>query len=1074
MTGAKSGGGMARRDVAGERGDSPAGGGSRRGSSRREHSATLLNRAHLERPGGGRITARRLLALAFCVVALGLSGFATPDADAGTYVVHVCDAETGYRVNAVSFWTSSPQMPAYQVCPNDGGGHRIGMEVQSGIGVGTVGAFSVATATFDAPAATSIRSFDMHMSGYGRNGFGSSFGSSSDHFASNQTLLVKCDVTCPWTGVGGTPMHFDVPGANALRLGLVCGSWGGCSTTSTGEWPYAPGWGSIGDMQIVIDDPVGPALANGRGAAWNGGAWHRGTEGIGFDASDNTGIQRMRVEVSSGSNAGSINPGSPIDQGHPCDYTYAVPCANRGLGSEIDTRNYGDGMHVIRLAAEDAAGNWSSVDAPLNVDNGSPGRPGAVTVAGGESNWHTTNAFDISWNNPGGQTAPINRVHYTIYDSDGNAVSSSAPSGSGINSLSGVTVPGVGDYTLKLYLEDAAGNASPETASDPVHLKFDNVAPAQASPQHRNGWVGKTEASSYLQHIFRPLASSVPVSGIAGYAFSTDGSEPGLTSQVGADQGNGYQADAPVGNLSEGATTFKARAISGAGVAAPDVGVETIHTDLTAPVLQMDGMPNPNEWSREAVSLKLTATDPGQLSGMAGAEALDSRDEDGGYIGYTIGGASKRNIRGPAQPQDPTTGLRAHEPSAEASIPIGDDGPHTLTYSATDVAGNETAEKTLSVKIDRTPPELVVVEAQQQADPRLITVAASDRTSGLADGGTVQLRRIGPSQGDWVTLRTAREGQHYYAHVDNSQLPSGDYQFRAVIPDQAGNRSTGDRSRSGQLEVLHIDPTHVGPYRTDLGNPTAGNGTVAADAGATVGTRLTARAVSRVKKSPAKKCKTVTRKGRKHKKCAKVKIRTVERLVPIVRVAFGKKQVTRGTLTTAAGQPIGEAEITVLAKVSADGAQYRAEGSTRTDRAGRFTYTARAGASRTLDFSYRGNSTFKHAGGSVVLKVPASATMKSDRKRTRNGSSVGFRGKLLGVPYPSKGKVLDLQAHYRGKWRTFATPRAKLNGGWKYRYRFGATRGHVVYKFRVRVRPSSDYPYELGYSKLITVSVTGR
>ena len=33
--------------------------------------------------------------------------------------------------------------------------------------------------------------------------------------------------------------------------------------------------------------------------------------------------------------------------------------------------------------------------------------------------------------------------------------------------------------------------------------------------------------------------------------------------------------------------------------------------------------------------------------------------------------------------------------------------------------------------------------------------------------------------------------------------------------------------------------------------------------------------------------------------------------------------------------------------------------------------------------------------------------------------------------------------------------------------------GRIVYRFRVRVRPSSDYPYELGYSKTIKVTVTG-
>ena len=78
----------------------------------------------------------------------------------------------------------------------------------------------------------------------------------------------------------------------------------------------------------------------------------------------------------------------------------------------------------------------------------------------------------------------------------------------------------------------------------------------------------------------------------------------------------------------------------------------------------------------------------------------------------------------------------------------------------------------------------------------------------------IQLRRISPTDGDWITLRTSRSGQHYYAHVDNATLPAGRYQFRETVPDQAGNSASGDRNRSGDSEVLYIDPTHVGAYQT--------------------------------------------------------------------------------------------------------------------------------------------------------------------------------------------------------------------------------------------------------------------
>ena len=143
--------------------------------------------------------------------------------------------------------------------------------------------------------------------------------------------------------------------------------------------------------------------------------------------------------------------------------------------------------------------------------------------------------------------------------------------------------------------------------------------------------------------------------------------------------------------------------------------------------------------------------------------------------------------------------------------------------------------------------------------------------------------------------------------------------------------------------------------------------------------------------------------------------------------------------------------------------------------AGRFTYKAPAGSSRALAFAYRGNSTYRRSDAGVLVTVPASATMKASRKRVRNGQAVRFSGKLLGRPHPLKGKVIDLQAFYRKKWRTFATVRTnKKTGAYAYRYRFEATRGTVVYKFRVRVRASSDYAYATGYSKTTAVTVKGR
>ena len=115
----------------------------------------------------------------------------------------------------------------------------------------------------------------------------------------------------------------------------------------------------------------------------------------------------------------------------------------------------------------------------------------------------------------------------------------------------------------------------------------------------------------------------------------------------------------------------------------------------------------------------------------------------------------------------------------------------------------------------------------------------------------------------------------------------------------------------------------------------------------------------------------------------------------------------------------------------------------------------------------------KPAVGELRMLVPASSSIRVDRRAVRNGEAVRFTGRLAGGHVPQGGKLIDLQAYYRGGWRTFATPRSDGGGRWSYRYRFGATRGVVRYRFRARIRREAAYPFELGYSRRVRVTVRG-
>jgi hypothetical protein len=722
----------------------------------------------------------------------------------------------------------------------------------------------------------------------------------------------------------------------------------------------------------------------------------------------------------------------------------------------------GDGAHRITVAAFDATdANRGAASRTVLIDNHAPAEPGSPAVVGGEG-WHTSDDFTIQWANPA-SAAPITRALYEVCRPGGSSCVSGEQAGSGISQLSGVHVGQPGDYTIRVWLADAAGNVS-DAKSAPLHLKFDNVPPAQAQPQHRNGWVNESDAKRLDQQI--DPNGSPPVSGISGYAVTTDGTEPGATVNVPARSADGYVGHLDLTELPEGTTTVKARAISGAGIPSTEVGSTDTHVDRTAPQLAIAGVPDEQHWSRTPVAARVTATDLGDLSGMASAAHTDA--PFGGYIELALDQAENKKWWGPAAELGPD-GRFPHVPGNTSELVIADDGIHRLTYRGSDAAGNVTPTRSVGFKIDRTAPELAVFEAQRASDPSLIEVGASDRTSGLADDGEIRLRRIAPTQGPWVALNTARQGDRYYAHLQNATLIDGDYEFVATIPDQAGNEALAHTDRDGRAEILHISPTQVGPYATPIGGGQLPHSEEPTGQGATptTATRLKAAAVERT--VLRKKCKRGS-KGRR-KPCPRRGVR--ELLVHDLRVGYGQKALVRGSLTTSGGAPIAGAEITVLARPAMAGGDYRAVAAVTTDRGGRFTYRVSAGSSRTLDFHFRGDSKYKHSDEQVTLRVPAAATMKASRHSIRNGGSVTFSGRLRGRPYPVRGKVLDLQAFYRGSWRTFATPRATKSGKWTYRYRFGATHGSVLYRFRARVRATSDYPYELGYSKTATVRVHG-
>ena len=191
----------------------------------------------------------------------------------------------------------------------------------------------------------------------------------------------------------------------------------------------------------------------------------------------------------------------------------------------------------------------------------------------------------------------------------------------------------------------------------------------------------------------------------------------------------------------------------------------------------------------------------------------------------------------------------------------------------------------------------------------------------------------------------------------------------------------------------------------------------------------------------------------------------------------GRKRLTLpfGRATRLAGRLDGAASVVVLERVARRGARWAARPARIAPQAGgRVVVPVPAGPSRDIRLGYRA------AAGDVTLRctptfrlrVRARArldatprTLQGERRRVR------LFGRLPRAHLPAGGKLVQLEAFERGRWRTFKTVRTGRGGLFRTSYRFGAaTRG--TFPMRVRVVREAAYPFEPATSKRIVVRVT--
>ena len=401
----------------------------------------------------------------------------------------------------------------------------------------------------------------------------------------------------------------------------------------------------------------------------------------------------------------------------------------------------------------------------------------------------------------------------------------------------------------------------------------------------------------------------------------------------------------------------------------------------------------------------------------------------------------------PAAGGDCLTGEREErDVSRLEGLTVPGTGDWTLAAWLEDEAGNADpahAADPVHLRLDDVAPHTPGFDLLDPADPRRLAVPASDAHSGVA-GATIELRARGAQA--WRALPTALAADgRAVAHLPDLELPDGPYELRAILRDGAGNETLTGTDRDGRPMTVLL------PVR--------------------LATRVVARHTA------ARRCRTVRRRRGRRTVSRRVCRRVTSQPAAFsirepLRVAFGRTATLSGVLETWQGRPVPGATLEIADRLRTRKA-WRAAGTASTDAAGAFSWRVPAGASRTLRAAYAGTEVLLPAALEARVLVPAAGTLRVSRRRARNGGRVVFAGRLRGRPLPRGGRTVDLQAHYRGAWRTFATPRADARGRWRQPYRFGATRGRVVYRFRAVVKRDAGYPYEHGLTPTVEVTVTG-
>jgi hypothetical protein len=649
-----------------------------------------------------------------------------------------------------------------------------------------------------------------------------------------------------------------------------------------------------------------------------------------------------------------------------------------------------------------------------------------LRVYGGDT-WHAENAFWIEWD-PNPPTPFASVVKYAIRG-PGRVLLPGFPAQTVENPVAGRLVsvpPAPGAYLVEAW-DYHPGDVYPDGPPAIVSIHFDDARPAAASFS-APAWVAP---GSPVPIHFDPISGPLPISGVPGYAVSIDAS-PGAGPCARVDRCTPAEIDLLTGpgtfSLTlpappEGDSYIHAVAVSGSGLASATTATRPIGVDGTPPRVRLDGVPA--GWSAGPVKVTATATD--SQSGMEAAGA------NGPVTALEVDGAPPLLV-----------------PGASAGTTVSGEGTHQVAYWGRDAVGNAddgslafTRPAQATVRIDETDPTVRFAPSDPD-DPERIEATVADPLSGPAGRGTIELRPAG-SGGRFQPLPTEAARGTLVARWNSDDYPRGDYEFRAVGYDAAGNSAASTDGAGGGPLVLRDPVKRVARLAFGFG----------AD-------QLVIQRCARA--DGARRChRAVVRSFAK---------RPASRALPCCHGAL-----VGGRLLDSGGEPLAGQSID-LVETFARGARTGTRTTTvTTDARGAFRARLAPGPSRQVSAEFAGTRHLTRADGrGLRLRVRAGVRLRVSTTKARvGGAPVVFRGRVVHPEalIPPTGLPVQLEFRLPGMaWSEFRTLQTDSAGRFAYPYSFSDDdSAGVRFQFRAFVPATGNWAFAPATSR--PVAVTG-